>query len=93
MSLKEAMKADLSVFYNSDEFAKECIYKDKKVSILFAKNDLDFSGVDTKRISGRADDFIGIEDGDILEIEGRKYTVINFSFESKPQLFISIKDM
>ncbi|MEV9527822.1 hypothetical protein AB0W38_04390 [Aliarcobacter butzleri] len=92
MSLKADMKADLSVFYNADEFAKKCIYKEKEVAILYRKNDLEMFEVNFESIKARKVDFEGLEDGDVLEIEGVSYTVINFSPEKDFQISISIKE-
>ncbi|WP_026804686.1 hypothetical protein [Aliarcobacter lanthieri] len=90
MSFKDTLKADLQVFYNFDEFAKKCIYKAKEIGVLFTK-DVEFFEVNFEKIKARADDFENIEEGDILEIEGKKYTVISFSFEKDFQISISIK--
>ncbi|OCL85741.1 hypothetical protein AAX26_01808 [Aliarcobacter thereius] len=92
MSLKDILKADLKVFYNSDEFAKECIYKDKKVSVLFAKNDMDIFDSNLERITAKADDFEDIEEGNFLKIEGKKYTIFNYSLEERGQITISLKE-
>lgn len=92
MSLKDDMKADLSVFYNADEFAKKCIYKGNEVAILYRKNDLEMFEVNFESIKARKVDFEGLEEGDVLEIEGVLYIVINFSPEKDFQIFISIKE-
>ncbi|MEV9642945.1 head-tail joining protein [Aliarcobacter butzleri] len=92
MSLKEDIKADLSVFYNADEFAKKCIYKGKEVAVLYRKNDLEMFEVNFESIKARKVDFEGLEEGDVLEIEGVSYTVMNFSPEKDFQISISIKE-
>lgn len=92
MSLKNDIKADLSVFYNADEFAKKCIYKGNEVAILYRKNDLEMFEVNFESIKARKVDFEGLEEGDALEIEGVSYTVINFSPEKDFQISISIKE-
>lgn len=92
MSLKDDMKADLSVFYNADEFAKKCIYKGNEVAILYRKNDLEMFEVNFESIKARKVDFEGLEEGDVLEIEGVLYIVINFSPEKDFQISISIKE-
>ncbi|KLE00577.1 head-tail joining protein [Aliarcobacter butzleri] len=92
MSLKDDMKADLSVFYNADEFAKKCIYKGNEVAILYRKNDLEMFEVNFESIKARKVDFEGLEEGDVLEIEGVLYTVMNFSPEKDFQISISIKE-
>lgn len=92
MSLKDDMKADLSVFYNADEFAKKCIYKGNEVAILYRKNDLEMFEVNFESIKARKVDFEGLEEGDILEIEGVLYIVMNFSPEKDFQISISIKE-
>ena len=71
MSLKETIKADLKVFYNTDEFAKKCFFKGKEVAILFRKNDLEIFEVNFEHIKARREDFEGIEEGDSLEIDGK----------------------
>lgn len=91
MSLRETMKADLSVFYNTDEFAKKCIYKGKEVGVFFAKNDMELFEVNFEKITAKADDFENIEEGEELEIDGKKYTVVNYSFEKEFQITISIR--
>ncbi|MDN5077649.1 hypothetical protein PJV89_05260 [Aliarcobacter butzleri] len=92
MSLKDDMKADLSVFFNADEFAKKCIYKGNEVAILYRKNDLEMFEVNFESIKARKVDFEGLEEGDVLEIEGVLYTVMNFSPEKDFQISISIKE-
>lgn len=92
MSFKEDIKADLSVFYNADEFAKKCIYKGNEVAILYRKNDLEMFEVNFESIKARKVDFEGLEEGDVLEIEGVLYIVINFSTEKDFQISISIKE-
>lgn len=92
MSLKDDVKADLSVFYNADEFAKKCIYKGNEVAILYRKNDLEMFEVNFESIKARKVDFEGLEEGDVLEIEGVLYTVMNFSPEKDFQISISIKE-
>ena len=91
MSLKETIKADLKVFYNTDEFAKKGFFKGKEVAILFRKN-LDIFEVNFENIKARREDFEGIEEGDSLEIDGKEYTVSNFSFEKDFEINISIKE-
>ena len=91
MSLKETIKADLNVFYNTDEFAKKGFFKGKEVAILFRKN-LDIFEVNFENIKARREDFEGIEEGDSLEIDGKEYTVSNFSFEKDFEINISIKE-
>ena len=91
MSLKETIKADLNVFYNTDEFAKKGFFKGKEVAILFRKN-LDIFEVNFENIKARREDFEGIEEGDSLEIDSKKYTVSNFSFEKDFEFNISIKE-
>lgn len=90
MSLKETIKADLKVFYNTDEFAKKCIYKDKEVPVFFAKNDMELFEVNFEKIKARRDDFEGIEEGDTLEIEKVSYMVQNFALEEDFQITISV---
>lgn len=91
MSLKETIKADLNVFYNTDEFAKKGFFKGKEVAILFRKN-LDIFEVNFENIKARREDFEGIEEGDSLEIDGKEYTILNFSFEKDFEIFIKIKE-
>lgn len=91
MSLKETIKADLNVFYNTDEFAKKGFFKGKEVAILFRKN-LDIFEVNFENIKARREDFDGIEEGDSLEIDGKEYTILNFSFEKDFEIFIEIKE-
>ncbi len=91
MSLKETIKADLNVFYNTDEFAKKGFFKGKEVAILFRKN-LDIFEVNFENIKARREDFEGIEEGDSFEIDGKEYTILNFSFEKDFEIFIEIKE-
>lgn len=92
MSLKDDIIADLSVFYNADEFAKKCIYKGNEVAVLYRKNDIEMFEVNFESIKARKVDFEGLEEGDVLEIEGVSYTVMNFSPEKDFQISISIKE-
>jgi|GEM_PF-4189870 len=93
-SLKEHIKEDISIFYNCEEFAKECLYKSKKVSVLFAKNELElFSDVKVKRVCAKATDFDDICESDILQIDNKKYIVINYSFEKDLQISIELKEL
>lgn len=91
MSLKETIKADLNVFYNTDEFAKKGFFKGKEVAILFRKN-LDIFEVNFENIKARREDFEGIEEGDSFQIDGKEYTILNFSFEKDFEIFIEIKE-
>lgn len=91
MSLKETIKADLKVFYNTDEFAKKGFFKGKEVAILFRKN-LDIFEVNFENIKARREDFEGIEEGDSFQIDGKEYTILNFSFEKDFEIFIEIKE-
>ena len=91
MSLKETIKADLNVFYNTDEFAKKGFFKGKEVAILFRKN-LDIFEVNFENIKARREDFEGIEEGDSFQIDGKEYTITNFSFEKDFEIFIEIKE-
>ncbi|PZP12161.1 MAG: hypothetical protein DI602_10095 [Aliarcobacter butzleri] len=88
MSLKDYIKAELAVFYNADEFAKKCIYKGNEVAILYRKNDIEMFEVNFESIKARKVDFEGLEEGDVLEIEGVLYTVMNFSLEKDFQISI-----
>ena len=90
--LKEDMKADLDVFYNTDEFALECIYKSRKLAVLFAKADMEFFETDFKRVTAKKEGFEDLEDGDVLLIDGRKYLVQNYSIDKNFQISISIKE-
>ena len=92
MSLKETIKADLKVFYNTDEFAKKGFFKGKEVAILFRKNDLEIFEINSEHIKARREDFEGIEEGDSLEIDSKEYTITNFSFEKDFEINISIKE-
>ena len=92
MSLKETIKADLKVFYSTDEFAKKGFFKGKEVAILFRKNDLEIFEINSEHIKARREDFKEIEEGDSLEIDGKEYTILNFSFEKDFEINISIKE-
>jgi len=90
MSFKDDLISDLDVFYSIDEFAKKCIFKDEEVSVLFQSDEMDIFEVSFERIKGKKSDFAGIQEGDILQIESKSYTVMNFSDEKDYQISISI---
>lgn len=91
MSLREAMKADLSVFYNTDEFAKKCIFRGLEVPVRILKP-VEFFEVDFEHIKGRVQDFQNIEEGEILNIVGKSYSIANFNIEDDFEIRIALKE-
>jgi hypothetical protein len=91
MTFKEMQLADLEVIYNHEEFAKECIFKGKKVAVFSQVSEMDIFEIPAERIKALNLDFIGLEEGDELEIDSVLYTVMNFSPVKDFQISIAIK--
>lgn len=92
MTFKEIQIADLAVIYNTDEFAKEATYKGNKVPVLIQKDEIDIFDVSCERIKVMQSDFLNIEEGDEIEIEGVLYSIYNFSPPKDFQISVSIKE-
>lgn len=92
MTFKEMMVTDLAVIYNTDEFAKEATYKGNKVPVLIQKDEIDIFDVSCERIKVMQSDFLNIEEGDEIEIEGVLYSILNFSPPKDFQISVSIKE-
>ena len=92
MTFKEMQIADLTVIYNTDEFAKEATYKGNKVPVLIQKDEIDVFDVSCERIKAMQSDFLNIEEGEEIEIEGVLYSIFNFSSAKDFQISISIKE-
>ena len=92
MTFKEMQIADLAAIYNTDEFAKEATYKGNKVPVLFQKDEIDVFDISCERIKVMQSDFLNIEEGDEIEIEGVLYSVFNFSSPKDFQISVSIKE-
>lgn len=91
MTLSDMYKADLDVFYNTDEFAKKCIFEGKEIAVLFQKNEIFISEISLERIKVRQSDIENLEVGKQLEIEGVSYEIINFIYEKDYQISIEIR--
>lgn len=92
MTFKEMRIADLEVIYNTDEFAKEATYKGNKVPVLIQKDEIDIFDVSCERIKVMQSDFLNIEEGNEIEIEGVLYSIYNFSPPKDFQISVSIKE-
>lgn len=92
MTFAEIQIADLTVFYNTDEFAKEATYKGNKVPVLMQKDEIDVFDVSCERIKVLQSDFLDIEEGQDIEIEGVLYSIFNFSPPKDFQISVSIKE-
>ena len=92
MTLKEIRIADLAVIYNTTEFAKEAIYKENKIAVLEAKDEIDVFDVPLKKFKGLETDFLGIEEGDEIKIEDILYEITNFSEPKDFQRIFSVKE-
>lgn len=92
MTFKEMRIADLAVIYNTDEFAKEATYKGNKISVLIQKDEIDLFDVSCERIKVMESDFLNINEGDEIEIEGDLYSILNFSPPKDFQISVSIKE-
>ena len=77
MSLKETIKADLKVFYNTDEFALSATYNGEKIPVLF-ENDYEVETISNKTISTPTSGVLNVKSGDRFEIDGINYKCINF---------------
>ena len=91
MSFKEMRIADLAVIYNTDEFAKEATYKGNKVPVLIQKNEIDIFDISCEQIKVMQPDFLNIEEGEEIEIEGVLYSIFNFSPPKDFQISVSIR--
>lgn len=92
MTFKKIQIADLAVIYNTDEFAKEATYKGNKVPVLIQKDEIDVFDVSCERIKVMQSDFLNIEEGNEIEIEGVLYSILNFSPPKDFQISVSIKE-
>jgi hypothetical protein len=92
MTFKEIRIADLAVIYNTDEFAKEATYKGNKVPVLIQKDEIDVFDISCERIKVMQSDFLSIQEGEEIEIEGVLYSILNFSPPKDFQISISIKE-
>ncbi len=92
MTLKELQIGDLAVIYNTDEFAKEATYKGTKVPVFIQKDEINIFDVPYERIKVRESDFLDISEGDEIEIDGKLYSIFNFSPVKDFQITVSIKD-
>lgn len=92
MTFREIQIADLAVLYNTDEFAKEATYKGKKIPVRIQKEEIDVFDVSCERIKVMQSDFLNIEEGEEIEIEGVLYSVFNFSSPKDFQISVSIKE-
>ena len=92
MTFKEMRIADLAVIYNTDEFAVSATYNGTKVALFEAKDEIDIFDVPFKKFRGLKSDFLNIEEGDEIEIEGVLYSVFNFSSPKDFQISVSIKE-
>ena len=77
MTFKEMQIADLTVIYNTDEFAKEATYKGNKVPVLF-ENNYEVEAISNKVISTPTSGVLDIKSGDKFVIDGINYKCINF---------------
>lgn len=92
MTFEEMRIADLAVIYNTDEFAKEATYKGNKVAVLIQKDEIDVFDISCERIKVMQSDFLDIQEGDEIKIEGTLYSVFNFSSPKDFQISISLKE-
>lgn len=92
MTFKEIRIADLAVIYNTDEFAKEATYQGNKVPVLIQKDEIDIFDVSCERIKVMGSDFLNIQEGNEIEIEGVLYSILNFSPPRDFQISVSIKE-
>lgn len=92
MTFKEIRIADLKVIYDTDEFAKEATYKGNKVPVFIQKDEIDIFDISCERIKVMQSDFLNIEEGDEIEIEGVLYSIFNFSPPKDFQISVSIRE-
>jgi hypothetical protein len=92
MTFKDIQNVDLEVFYNTDEFAKEATYKGKKVPVRIQKDEIEVLDISCERIKVMQSDFLTIQEGEEIEIEGVLYSILNFSPPKDFQISISIKE-
>lgn len=85
MSFKQDMVDDLSVFYNTKEFAISVLYKTEAIPALPVE-DMEISDTREMVISCVSSDVLDIESGDIFTIDEKEYEVINFDFKDKYEL-------
>lgn len=93
MTFEEIRLADLAVIYNTDEFAKEAVYKGNKIAVFEVKDEIEIYDVSFVRIKGMESDFLEISEGDEIEIKGINYQIKNYSEPKDFQITISIKEI
>jgi hypothetical protein len=73
---------DLSIFFNTDDFAVTATWKSTdSVNVIFDKAYLDQQGIiasNTPIAKAQESDFAGVAEGDELLINGVNYTIDNF---------------
>ena len=87
MSLFETIKDDLSIFYNSEEFATTALFNEVEITVIF-DDSYEVESSKNKTISVRTFEGESIKDGDVLEIESISYTVQNFEYKDDTKLEI-----
>jgi len=85
MNLKQTMADDLSVFYNTDEFAISVLYKTATISALHVE-DMEISDSEQFVLSCMSSDVVGVKIGDEMTIDEVVYQVINFDYKDKYHL-------
>ena len=84
MSFKDAMMEDVgSVFMNTDEFATEAIYRSEVRRVQLVTQYNEDADSFYKMLIGKFPDFDGVDAGDVIEVEGVRYRVI----DAKPDDF------
>jgi len=92
MGFKEQVQADLGIFYNTDEFAVNALYKQNEISVIF-EDDEEVGNTKEKLVSAISADVNGLALGDTFEIETITYEVFNFDFKdnTKLEMLIALK--
>ena len=91
MNFKEQLEADLSIFYNNEEFATTALHNENEITVIFDET-YEIESSKTKTITVRSFEGESIEDGDLLEIEGINYTVqiSDYKDDTKLEMILGI---
>lgn len=92
MSLKNIMEADLSVFYDLNEFAYKGLIKGREISLLFRK-DIEVENIKEKVIRVRTFEVSDLSIGDKITIDKKNYKCLNFENDDDFQTSIIISEI
>ena len=85
MSLEQDLKDDMSIFYDTDDFAKVALYKTNEIPYLLVDDEFQLEGADMV-ISCIASDVIDLKKGDVFTLGNTTYKCLDFDLKSNSDL-------